>query len=353
MLWAVIMAGGSGTRFWPESRARKPKQFLKILGRKTLLEATAARLSPLIPKSRLLIVTHERHRALSARLARVPLSRVLGEPAGRNTAPCAILSAMLTVQKDPEAVLALLPADNYVGNTALFRKALQTAYGLAKKENLPVTFGIRPASPHTGYGYLETGNKAASRNGFRIYRLRRFREKPSLELAKQFLKSKRFLWNSGMFVWKARALLDAARKYLPSAYRTALKIAEGNVTSGLRKYFPGMPNISIDYGLMEKMAGRILTIPVDFGWSDLGGWQSLADFWPQDKDGNAVKGNAVFAGSSGNIVKSDRRLIALAGVKDLTVIDTGDAVLVSRKDAGETLRNLVRLIGQKKLGAYL
>ena len=345
------MAGGSGTRFWPASRAKKPKQFLPLLSSKTLFEETLSRLPPFVKKKNILVVTQSSHVPLVRKLSGLSLWQVIGEPVGRNTAPCAILAALLAHQKDPKAVVALLPADHQITKKKVFHKLLKAAFETAQKSDLPITFGIQPDRAHSGYGYMELGKKIARKNIFDLYQLRRFHEKPSLQKAKKFLRSGNFLWNSGMFVWKAEALLKAAEKYLPEIYRLSEKII--NQPSKMKKFFPAMPNISIDYGLMEKMNGKILTIPVDPGWSDVGGWLSFAEFLPQDESRNAAHGKAIFHKSSGNIVSSCGRLTFLLGMKDHMVIDTADALLICPKDHAESIREVIALLKKKKLHAYL
>jgi len=353
MLWAVIMAGGSGTRFWPESRRKNPKQFLTLFGKKTLLEQTASRLKPAIPRNRTLVFTQEENIARVSKLIGIPRSQVIGEPVGRNTAPCAALAASLVLKKDPRAVLAILPSDHHIGKPALFRKALMAASQVSTEQGLPVTFGIKPSFAHTGYGYLELDHLIAKKNRFSIHRLKRFHEKPSQTRAQIFFKSKRFLWNSGMFVWCADDLLEAARTYLPEVHQLLKKIMEFPLAKGLKRYYPSMPNISIDYGLMEKLQKGILAMPINMDWSDLGGWLSFEKFWPRDKFRNVLKGKAIILDSSNNIIKTDRRLIALVGVKDLVVVDTEDALLLCSRRQSEAVRELVRQLEKEKLKQYL
>ncbi|MDD5672051.1 MAG: mannose-1-phosphate guanylyltransferase, partial [Candidatus Omnitrophica bacterium] len=271
MLWAVIMAGGAGTRFWPESRRKLPKQFLRFFGSKTLLEETVARLRDVVPASRTIVITSRDKVALSRKLLKkVPAAHILGEPVGRNTAPCAALAAAIALRKDPEAVIALLPADHHIGKPGAFRRALRTAFRVALKGRLPVTFGIKPAFAHTGYGYLEMGPLTERPSGAAVYRLKRFHEKPDGRKAAVFLRSGKFLWNSGMFVWRADEALKATARYQPDIDNLVNKIMGASLQQGLNRWFAKMPSISIDYGLMEKMKGRILTMPVDFGWNDVG-----------------------------------------------------------------------------------
>ncbi len=354
MLWAVIMAGGSGTRFWPESRKKNPKQFLKIFGKRTLLEETVLRLGKVIPPERVLVIC-QNEKVVQARklLKKVPPAQIFGEPVGRNTAPCAVLAAALARKKDSEAVIALLPADHLIEKTAHFQKALQTAGKIAAKEKLPVTFGMKPKFAHTGFGYLEMERKYGRENSFDVFYLKRFHEKPDAPKAEKFLKAGNFLWNSGMFVWSADALIKAAEKYLPESVAIIDKIFRMPFERGMKKFYGSMQNISIDYGLMEKIQGGILTIPLDMGWNDVGGWQSLEEIWPLDQGRNVSVGKTLLLESEGNIVKSQGRLVALLGVKDFCVVETADAILVCPKSKTESIRKIVEALKDKKFSQYL
>ena len=386
MLWAVIMAGGSGTRFWPESRAGRPKQFLKIFGRKTLIEQTVDRLKPVIPSSRVIVITNEQHTGLVKKLLKISPSHIVGEPVGRNTAPCAVLAAQMIFEKDPEGIIALLPSDHRITDEKQFRGALEAAGRIAKAEGMPVTFGIKPSSANTGYGYLEMADVFAREKGFEAYRLKCFHEKPDAAKAKKFLAAGNFLWNSGMFVWRADSVLKAAKEFLPESVTLSEKITgfrhceeasgrRGNLKTGiasvakikrlprndgksftenLKRFYKDMPNISIDYGLMEKLAGKILTLPIDIGWHDLGGWLAFEELWEKDTAGNASQGPALIVDSANNVVKATgKRMIALLGVKDLVVVDTEDAILVCPKDKTESIRQIVQALKDKKLAKYL
>lgn len=352
-LWAVVMAGGTGTRFWPESREDLPKQFLPIFGKKTLIEQTLDRLGKIVPRSRVIVVTQQSKVKLVQKLLKLPKNHIIGEPVGRNTAPCAALAAMVAYKKDPNAVIAMLPADHGIGKEALFRNLLSTASKVAYDYELPVTFGIKPDLPHTGYGYLEIAKKVEKRSKFEVYQLKCFREKPSLAKAKQYVKSKKFLWNSGMFVWRADSLLDVTRKHQEKIYQLCDKITSGSLERGMKLYFKNMTNVSIDYGLMEKLTGKILTIPVDLEWNDLGGWQSFDDLWKKDANKNVLLGKGVLVNSSGNLVKSDKRLVALLGVDNFVVVDTKDALLICPKEKAESVRDVVMALKNKNWTEYL
>lgn len=354
MHWAVIMAGGSGTRFWPESRKQLPKQFLRLLGSRTLLEQTFQRLLKIVPASRILIFTAREKTALTARLLGVPKAQVIGEPVGRNTAPCAAWAASHILNKDPSAVLGLFPADHFIGDTRTFVKVLRVAYEQAGKEGVPVTLGVPPVRPHTGYGYLEKGAPKITTRGTRVFFLKRFCEKPERSLAAKYFRSGKFLWNAGIFVWRADCLLETTRRCLPDVFKAVVKITmDGLTAAAIQRLFRRVPNISIDYGLMEKIRGTVLVIPVSMGWNDVGNWATLKDLLAHDGHGNVALGKTLLVESSGNVVKGKDKLIATVGLKDHVVVDTGDVVLVCPMHATESIRKVVTALAQKGLSRFL
>jgi mannose-1-phosphate guanylyltransferase len=354
MNWAVIMAGGSGTRFWPESRKHRAKQFLGLFGPKTLLEQTFDRVKKVIPPSRILVFTALDKAASTAKLLHIPRSQVIGEPAGRNTAPCAAWAASLVLKKDSSAVLGIFPADHFIKDENTFAKVLRIAFGQADESGMPVTLGIKPDQPHTGYGYFEIAEKKATVRGMPVFFLKCFHEKPELARARAYFRSKKFLWNAGIFIWRADCLLETTRRELPAVFKTAVKIAAGGMSAAaVKKLFTKVPNISIDYGLMEKLSGGILTIPVSMGWSDVGSWATLRGLLPVDRGGNLSIGNNILVESSGNVVKGTGRLIATVGLKDHVVVDTGDAVLVCPVSETESIRKIVVELQKRNMHRFL
>jgi mannose-1-phosphate guanylyltransferase len=380
--WAVIMAGGSGTRFWPESRRDRAKQFLSLFGpntdqsprsgdwgrpdypqsnknksrggRKTLIEQTFDRIKKVVPVSRILVFTAQDKAASTAKLHRIPKSQVIGEPVGRNTAPCAAWAASLILEKDPSAVLGIFPADHFIKDEATFVKILRVAYEQADRTGMPVTLGIKPDQPHTGYGYLEMDGKKTAVRGTTVFFLKRFHEKPNLATAKKYFCSGKFLWNAGIFIWRADCLLETTRRSLPSVFQAVVKIAGGGISAAIiKKLFSKVPGVSIDYGLMEKLSGGILTIPVAMGWSDVGNWAALKGLLPVGKGGNVSLGNNILVKSSGNVIKGSGRLIATVGLKDHVVVDTGDAVLVCPLSETESIREIVNELQKKKMHRLL
>jgi len=328
--------------------------FLHFFSQKTLLEETVERLKGVIPPSRILVITQQDKVALCKKLLKkVPSSQIIGEPIGRNTAPCAAIAAGVAYKKDKKAIIALLPADHRIEKKMKFQKALKAASEIAANSEYPVTFGIKPDFPHTGYGYLEMDRLHQRKKGFGFWQLKRFREKPGLVQAKKFCKSKKFLWNSGMFVWKCEGLLNATKKYLPKVYKVTCEIVKGDLKKSMKRSFKNMPSISIDYGLMEKLKGKILTCPIDIGWNDLGGWKSLEDLCQADSLGNITFGETMVVNSTGNIIRSKKRLIALVGVKDHIVVDADDALLICHKDNAESIREIVSQLKKHKMKQYL
>ncbi len=352
--WAVIMAGGSGTRFWPESRKHLPKQFLNLLGPQTLLEQTFRRLLKVVPASRILVFTAREKARATAKLLGIPGTQVIGEPVGRNTAPCAAWAASYVLKKDPSAVLGIFPADHYIGDTKTFARVVRVAFEQAEEKGVPVTLGIQPVGAHTGYGYLERGDSAGTVRGTRVFSLKRFCEKPERAVAERYFRSGKFMWNAGIFVWRADCLLETTRRYLPAVFKAVVKITmDGLSPVAIGRLFKKVPHISIDYGLMEKLRGTILMIPVSMGWNDVGNWATLRDLLPRDGKGNVALGKTLLVESSGNVVKGRDRLIATVGLKDHVVVDSGDAILVCPMHATESIRKIVAVLNQKKLDRFL
>ena len=326
-LHAVILAGGSGTRFWPLSRSNRPKQFLSLVGQGSLLQQTIKRILPKVPAQNIWIVASRNHqKEIKRQVAglRIPPAQILWEPRGKNTAPAICWAASRIHAVNPQAVMAVFPSDHLITNPAKFGRLLGEAVTLAAREYL-VTFGIVPTRPETGYGYLKIKKDA------NILRVEKFIEKPDLARAKLLVAQKNYLWNSGMFVWKTEAILEAFRKYLPLIYA-----ARGNML----KAWPKLPGISIDYGILEK-AKNVAAVATDIGWSDLGSWESLSEALPKDKAGNSLKGNALTLDCQESLIVAGKRLVAAIGVKDLIIVDTPDALLVCPKHRSQDVKKLV------------
>lgn len=336
---AVILAGGSGSRLWPLSRQHLPKQFLALDGKATLLQTTINRLSPTIAAKNVLIVTQEAHAKGEAYHALLPY-RALYEPIGRNTAPAIALAAAYLMADGDDPVMVVLPADHIIKDEVRFREHLDIAIHAAESGKL-VTFGIQPTRPDTGFGYIKAHRGA---NG-QIHEVERFTEKPDLATAETFLKEGDYYWNSGMFVWRASVILAEIQRYLPAVHQivqTILAESRAGVSyqQAVEKHFAGMPSISIDYGVLER-SDRVSLIPCDIGWNDVGSWQAVHEISPKDANGNALQGNVIAVDCRNSLIRAEKRLVAAIGLEDLCVIETADAVLISRTDRTQEVRSVV------------
>lgn len=340
-LFAVVLAGGSGTRFWPASRRKLPKQFLSVGGKRSLIAETVARLGKLVPPERVLVVAGVDHAPLVRRfLPKLPPENVLSEPVARNTAPCVAWAALEIERRSPDSVHAVFPADHVIAPPQVFRAALEDAAAEAHESGALVTFGIRPTFPATGYGYIEQGAELARRRASVVHAVQRFVEKPDRARAEQFLASGRFSWNSGMFVWSTRALLDELRRCSPELVAA---LARDLAPEAVARAYPALKSVSIDVAVLEK-ARRVHVIPANFTWSDVGAWPALPEVLPRDEHGNCVAGGATILaeGARENIVYAGRKeLVALLGVDDLIVVRTKDALLVARKDRAQDVKTIV------------
>jgi mannose-1-phosphate guanylyltransferase len=359
-LYPVILAGGRGTRFWPLSRRRRAKQLLALDGKQTMLQQTVARLTLLAPARRFWIITNQELRPeILRQVRRLPARQVLAEPVGRNTAPAIGLAAFLLLRSDPTAVIGMFPADQVAADAARFRKIVQQAAMVAGAGENIVVLGIKPTRPETGYGYIETGEQMAPG----ILRVRRFTEKPDAGRAEEFLKSGNHLWNSGVFLWSARTLAAALREHLPATAARLEKIAAAwgtaKFASVLRREYPRCENISIDYALLEpraakgEAASQLYCIPADFGWNDLGSWASLYDH-RAGAAGAGANVNVIQSAdrfeldASGNYVHAPGKFVAVVGVKDMVVVETGDALLVTTRDRAQDVSKIVKHLEEKK-----
>ncbi len=356
-MYAVVMAGGKGTRFWPRSREKRPKQLLNIVGRRSMLQQTVARIGSLLPAENVLVVAGANHgKEVRTQLSGLPDENVVLEPVGRNTAACIGLAALLVHHRDPAAIMVVLPADHLIIDEDLFLGTLRSAVAVARRKQVLVTLGIRPLAPETGYGYIETGESEGAVQGHSFYRVRSFHEKPDPEKAKQYLEKGNFFWNSGMFVWQAAVVLEAMRKHLPGLHADLQKLepflGTGEFDAGIKRIYPDLESISIDYGVMEK-ADNVLMVPADFGWNDLGTWASMKQIWPRDDQDNVHQGQVLALGSQHNVVYSPDRLCVLLGVDDLIVVDTEDALLVCPVSRAQDVGKILDLMRQRGMEEYL
>ena len=361
MLHAVIMAGGFGTRFWPLSRTKTPKQLLDLTGGRTMIQATADRLGDLVPPERTLVVTNRQLvEPIQRQLDRLPADNIIGEPCKRDTAPCVALAAHLVSHGDPEAVMAVMPADHLISPPEKFRQAIRAAIALVEADSERiVTFGIRPTFAAETFGYIERGepledHKAA---GIAAFRVARFREKPNRETAEQFLAAGKFSWNSGIFVWKAKTILSALARHEPAMAERLATISAAIGTSAyhevLEREFTALSGKSIDYAVMERHS-NVAVIEAPFAWDDVGSWQSLARTLGTDDAGNTIVGKHLGLRTSGTIVRTTGdHLVATLGVKDLIVVHTPDATLVASKHDEEAIRELVKELEKRGWKEFL
>ena len=350
--YAVIMAGGVGSRFWPHSRKRRPKQFLNVQGRFSLLEDTVRRLRGMVPLERTLVVAGAEFRSLIRRhLPQLPAENLVVEPAARGTAACLGLAARAIERRDPDGVMAVFPADHVIAPVARFQRCVRVAYACAESERCLVTFGIVPTGPDTGFGYVEAG-AVERRTKPRVLWASRFVEKPDVETARKYLRTGRYFWNSGMFVWRVDVLREALAEHASeiASVLDALDSARGSRAIGAAKRrFGRLQSVPIDIAVMEK-ADRVAIVEADFEWNDVGSWAAMDALWPSDGAGNASRGDVLQIDCSDTVVSSDGRLVAMVGVDDLIVVDSPDAILVCPKSRAQDVRKIVDALKKRRRG---
>ncbi len=340
--YPVVLAGGRGTRFWPLSRKKRAKQLLALDGRKTMIQQTVDRLLALAsPKSFWIITNADLQSAIAQQLPRLPRKQIVAEPVGRNTAPAIGLAAFLLLRRDPDAVLGLFPSDHVIGDENRYRDTIRRGIELASSGENIVVLGIRPNRPETGYGYIEAGAPLE----MEVLRVRRFTEKPDAQRAAEFVKAGNYFWNSGMFLWSARTLANALREHLPNTTPLLEEIASSYGTSKFggtfRRLYPKCENISIDYAVLEPRSAKgeqtsnIYCIPAEFGWNDLGSWTALHEHHAakrQPTDGNLIASEGSYTlNAEGNYVHAPGKFVAAVGVKNLVVVETQDALLITTR----------------------
>lgn len=350
MDYALIMAGGAGTRLWPLSRAKNPKQGLTLVGERTMFQHAVERLAPLFPPQQILVVAPNEHVAsLQQQAPAIPSTNYIIEPEGRGTAAAIGLAAVHLQKRDPEAVMAVLTADHYIEKKADFRNALAAAIETAREGYL-VTLGIQPTRPETAYGYIHQGELLNEKLGLVVRQVERFVEKPNLENAIRMVESDTFSWNSGMFIWKVARVMAEFERQMPALYDVLVNIQE---TIGRPEYeelirakWPGIKKETIDYGIMEG-AKQVAVIPVDLGWVDIGSWGSLYGLLPEDEHGNIEVGEALLLNTHNTLTFGGKRLIAAVGVDDLIIVDTEDALLVCKRGQDQDVKTIVNLLQQQ------
>jgi mannose-1-phosphate guanylyltransferase len=355
---AVLLAGGRGTRFWPRSRMRTPKQLLNIAGRETILRETVARLKALIPLRNIWAVTNaEQAAAVRRELRGVPASHILAEPLGRNTAAAIGLAAIHLVREHGDALMAVLPSDSYVADAARYRGLVRAALELARVPGHLVVLGIPPTRPETGYGYIELGKMSARPRGVAAFAVRRFTEKPALPLARKYVASRRYLWNAGMFFWRASTFLESLGRFLPATHAALRDLAEcigtRRYAPTLRRIYPRLKNISVDYAVMEPAtriggAPRAFVIPAKVGWSDIGSWAAVYELLAKKPRANVSVGRSFALDAEGNYFWSPKKLVAAIGVRDLVVVETSDALLVCSRHRSQDVGKIVAWLDRRR-----
>ncbi len=357
--YALIAAGGHGTRLWPMSRARMPKQMLPLIDDHSMARTSVERIKTLFSPERIFIVTsRELLDALQEEVSQIPAENFIVEPYAKNTAPALALALSYIQKRDPEATVAILPADHHIVQREKFCRLLEAAWQVAQEGKI-VTLGISPSYPATGFGYIQQGLALGEVNGFKVYQSRRFTEKPDIVRATQFLASGKFSWNSGMFIWRVDRAMQDFERYQPAIFAMCSYLQSAfdapDYGQKLNDIWETMPSLSIDFAIMEK-ADNIAVIPNDIGWSDVGNWTSLYDILPQDNFGNCIKGEAsdirVILDTRDTLVVSDRLTVAI-GVEDIVVVDTDDALLICHKDRTQDVKQVVDYLRENGNEEYL
>lgn len=347
MNYAVIMAGGRGERFWPKSRVSFPKQLLSLVNKKTLLENTLTRISPIIPQKQVYVSTNQHLQKNIKKILKTNLNFII-EPLSRNTASAIGLAATYIIKKAPKAIMVVLTADHYIKDELKFQNIIKKSLSIAEKNDVLITIGIVPNRPETGYGYIKSGEKYT--NGF--YSVLKFEEKPSLDKAQKMIKSGNFFWNSGIFVWSCQSILEEIKTYLPNLYTGLMKIDKYIGTSKEEKIkkevFESLESISIDYGIMEK-SKKVLMAKSSFLWDDIGSWLSLERIYEKDKKGNIIVGKDNIAYDTNNsIIYNEHGIITTLGVSNLIIVSTKDSVLILDKNKHQEVKKIVEEIKKKK-----
>ena len=352
-MMALIMAGGSGTRFWPKSRESHPKQLLQIIGEGTMLQNTVHRLHPIIPPEKIFIVCKEVQRnAILAQAPQLPQANIIVEPWGKNTAPCIGLAALFMRKRFGDDVMAVLPADHLVRPIETFCETLEAASKIAAEFPVLITIGIHPTYPATGYGYIQCSDEAMVDGKINALKVKTFAEKPNLETAKRFLASGDFLWNSGMFVWRVATIMEQFEEYLPQLSdgldEIEQHLGKHSEQETINRVYQQIKSISIDYGVMEK-AKNVVVLPARFEWNDIGSWDEVYKLSAKDSDGNAVDGqDHALYDSSGCMIDVPGKTVATVGLQNTIVIDTPDALLICSRERAQEVKELVELLKRKK-----
>jgi mannose-1-phosphate guanylyltransferase len=361
---AVILAGGRGTRFWPRSRTRTPKQLLNIVDKQTMLEQTVARLRPLVSPDQIWTVTNaEQTVALKKQLPAASRKRVLTEPVGRNTAAAIAFAAIhIRHAAKGDALMAVLPSDHFIAQPEKYRRIVASAFDIAREPGRMVVLGIPPTRPETGYGYVERMGESIHNGELPAYAVRRFTEKPASNVAQEYVSSGNYQWNAGMFFWRVSTFLDNLKRHLPETHAELEKLAASIGTHAyerkLRSIYPKLENISVDYAILERATQqsgtpRVFVIPAEIGWSDIGSWAAVYELLAKQPGENVFAGRGYALDASGNLLSSPSKFVAAIGVHDLVVVETPDALLICPRDRAQDVAKIVKQLEEQKLKALL
>lgn len=361
MLHGIIIAGGSGKRLWPKSRKSMPKFLLKVNSRKTLLEQSIERIRQIIPLNNILIITNKAYlRSIHKVLPGFSKKNIIAEPVSRNTAPAISLAAALIKKKDPGGVIIVIPADQIIDDKPAIKEVFSLSSLIAHIKDSIITIGIKPRFAATGYGYIKTNKlykRLTGKRAYDVYDVDKFTEKPSLQKAKSFIRSKKYLWNSGIFIGKAEVFLGEFKRYKPSAYRTLSRIEASLGTkrqqAAIDRYYKNFPDISIDYAIMEKTK-KGLVIKTDIAWDDIGSWNGFKKYTKRDKESNCIDANHISIDTKRSIIIGEKsHLVATIGIDNMIIVQTADATLICSRERAENVKDLVELAEKKVLkGRY-
>ncbi len=352
MRYAVIMAGGAGTRLWPAARQESPKQLQKLIYEEPLIAVTVKRLSEAFDPDHILVVTAQRYvDPIRSHLPSVPPDNVMSEPFGRNTAAAIAMTAFRIAREDPDAVFGVFPADHVILHPDVLLRAVDFGSDLARRHDV-VDIGVPPGHPETGYGYIELGDLMTSRDGLDAYHVKRFVEKPTVEKAQEYLEAGNYMWNSGIFVWQAQRFLNQLQTHLPQTYEALDTAFTDGSPEALQHAYESIPDISVDYAIMEKVSD-VVAIPAEFGWRDVGDWNALYELMSHDADGNASEGASVLLDTKNSGFLMRRKLVAAIGVEDLIAVDTPDVLLLVRRDRTQDVKKILEMLKERGDEGYL
>jgi len=352
--YAVIMAGGVGSRFWPRSKKKLPKQLLQIFGDDTMIQATVNRLAGLIDKENIYVITNElQSPEVMNQLKDIPAENIIEEPFGRNTAACIGLASVIIKAKDPDAITVILPADHIIRDVEKFKLTLENAAKFANESKGLVTIGIEPTRPETGYGYIQINDKPVTEN---IFKVLTFAEKPNYATAVRFVDSGDFLWNSGMFIWRCDVILDEIKNLMPDLHEGLITVEKyltsPNFKEELKKVYAQLKKISIDYGIMEKST-RVFLTKGSFNWSDVGSWEEVYQLSDKNENGNATVGNVYINMVNDSYVYSPDKVTAVIGLDNVIVINDNDNLLICRRDKAQDVKEVVEFLKMNKMDEHL